>query len=537
MLAPETHLGSYRLISRIGAGGMGEVWKGEDTRLGRIVAIKVLPPAVAADVEATARLRREARTAAQLYHPNIAMIHAIEQDGDRIFIVMEYVEGEPLSKILARGAMSEAELCRVGRGVADALAEAHGKGIVHRDIKPDNIMVNGQRVKVLDFGIAKQIAPATTSSDAPTTFMTQQGMILGTVHYMSPEQALGKALDARTDIFSLGVVLYEAATGRLPFSGETATETMMHIIRDEPEDAARVNPAISDGMKAIISRCLRKNRDERFASAADLAAALEQQLGQASTAPYTAAAPTLLTESRLKTVQEPPPPKRGRWLWMALGAILLAAGIIGAIASRTVTSPPPAKPAPPAVATQPASTAAVSVTAPPSQIVEKTSGGTVAAPQTAPPPPPPPDERRTATAPPPASVARGADDLYNEAMSQLASGDWPEARKTLHRVLLQDPHYAKAHFRMGEISMFNRNFAPALMEYNAAMSDRDRLDPRERHLTRLGMAISTGHRQEAQKIGREIERQWPGDPDLARVIREFGNEPVRPPLWPRWRKP
>src|SRR4051812_46150381 len=190
MLAPDSHLGAYRLIGRIGAGGMGEVWKGEDTRLGRIVAIKVLPASVAADAEATARLRREARTAAQLYHANIAMIHAIEQDGDRIFIVMEYVEGEPLSKIIKRGALSEAELCRIGRGVADALAEAHAKGIVHRDIKPDNVIVNGPRVKVLDFGIAKQVEPpATTPSDAPTAFMTQQGMILGTVHYMSPEQA------------------------------------------------------------------------------------------------------------------------------------------------------------------------------------------------------------------------------------------------------------------------------------------------------------------------------------------------------------
>src|SRR5256885_2106912 len=196
MLAPDTHLGSYRLISRIGAGGMGEVWKGEDTRLGRIVAIKVLPPAVAADVEATARLRREARTAAQLYHPNIAMIHAIEQDGDRIFIVMEYVEGQPLSKIIAHGALSEAELCRIGRGVADALAEAHAKGIVHRDIKPDNIVVNGARVKVLDFGIAKQVeGPPAGGANDPTPVLTQHGAILGTGHYMSPEQALGKNLD------------------------------------------------------------------------------------------------------------------------------------------------------------------------------------------------------------------------------------------------------------------------------------------------------------------------------------------------------
>src|ERR1043166_4866071 len=132
MLAPDTHLGPYRLIARIGAGGLGEVWRGEDARLGRTVAIKVLPPSIAADHEATARLRREARTAAQLYHPNIAMIHAIEQDGDRIFIVMEYVDGEPLSKVIKRGALSEAELCRIGRGTAEALAAGHGGGFVRR---------------------------------------------------------------------------------------------------------------------------------------------------------------------------------------------------------------------------------------------------------------------------------------------------------------------------------------------------------------------------------------------------------------------
>ena len=485
MLAPDTHLGSYRLIARIGAGGMGEVWKGEDTRLGRTVAIKVLPPSVAADHEATARLRREARTAAQLYHPNIAMIHAIEQEGDRIFIVMEYVEGEPLSKVIKRGALSEAELCRIGRGVADALAEAHAKGIVHRDIKPDNVIVNGQRVKVLDFGIAKQVeTPATTSQDAPTAFMTQQGMIVGTVHYMSPEQALGKSLDARTDIFSLGVVLYEAATGRMPFTGETATETMMHIIRDEPPDPARFN--VSPGMKAIIEKCLRKNREERFASAADLAAALEQQLGQASTDPYTAAVTQV--RAALPTVIDravPPPRKSGRWLWLVLGAILLTAGVIGAIASRRVTVTPPA-PAPATAATQPPATTAVTVTAPPApQIVET---------KTTPPAPPP---RKAPAA--------------------------PDARE---------------HFRRGQRAMFDRNFPEARAEYEAAWLDKEHLDARERHFVRLGMAVVNRNRFEGRKVAMEIERLWPGDPDLERIKREFGEEAPPPrPLRPRWRKP
>ena len=329
MLTPNTNLGTYRLIERIGAGGMGEVWKAEDSRLGRIVAIKILPPSVSANAEATARLRREARTAAQLNHPNIATIHSIEEADDRLFIVMEFVDGEPLSKVIARG-ISEADLCRIGRSVAEALAEAHAKGIVHRDIKPDNVIVAGTRVKVLDFGIAKQVGTS-SSPDTPTApFLTQQGMILGTIHYMSPEQALGKTLDARTDIFSLGVVLYEAATRRLPFQGETITETMTQIIRDEPPEPTRVNASISSGLNTIIQRCMRKNREERYASANDLARALDEQLGRASTAPITSpptlrrAAPTVLTGSKVQTVVEE---KRSRsWLWIAAAVLAIVLG-------------------------------------------------------------------------------------------------------------------------------------------------------------------------------------------------------------------
>jgi len=175
MLQPDTHLGNYRLIEKIGMGGMGEVWKAEDMRLGRTVAVKILPQAVAADAQAIARMKREARTAAQLYHPNIATIHAFEEADDRIFIVMEYVEGEPLTSLIRRGPMAEADVCRIGRSVADALAEAHEKGIVHRDIKPDNIIVKGPRVKVLDFGIAKHVEqPQSVNANDPTTVLTQR---------------------------------------------------------------------------------------------------------------------------------------------------------------------------------------------------------------------------------------------------------------------------------------------------------------------------------------------------------------------------
>src|SRR4051794_3811079 len=377
VLAPDQHLGPYRLIARVGAGGMGEVWRAEDTRLGRTVAIKVLPPSVLADVEAIARLRREARTAAQLYHPSIATIHSIEQDGDHIFIVEEFVEGESLTRVIRRGGLSEAEISRIARAVADALAEAHAKGIVHRDIKPDNIIVAGNRVKVLDFGIAKQVGVAgAPSSETSTAFVTQQGMILGTIHYMSPEQALGKTIDGRTDVFSLGVVLYEMTTGRRPFGGETITETMTQIIRDEPAPPVSVNPGISAEMNQIIQRCLRKNVAERF-TAAELVTSLDAHLGRAKTAPYTnanavtAATPTLLTGSQLKTVQESPARRRGGWMGeLPFIAIVIAMAAVGGwywVSHRPVTIVS----APKTVAvTQPASTTPMNVTAPPPLIAE-----------------------------------------------------------------------------------------------------------------------------------------------------------------------
>jgi serine/threonine protein kinase len=533
VLSPDQRLGPYLLIARVGAGGMGEVWRAEDSRLGRVVAIKVLPPSFVADVEATARLKREARTAAQLYHPSIATIHSIEQDGDHIFIVEEFVEGQPLTNVIREGGLSEAEICRIGRAVADALAEAHAKGIVHRDIKPDNIIVNGNRVKVLDFGIAKQVGLAGASAaDTPTAaFVTQQGMILGTIHYMSPEQALGKAIDGRADIFSLGVVLYEMATGRRPFSGETITETMTQIIRDEPTEPVLVNPGISPGMNEIIQRSLRKNAAERF-SAAELVTALDAQIGRAPTAPYTspnaltspmtAAAPTLLTGSKVKTVREESPARRrGGWLaeFAYIAVILAMAGVgLGYWLSHRAKSEI-AKPQPVA----PPSTTSVSVTASPEVIEEKhaavpptVSHAAVPEPKPEPVPPAPQPEPE----PTPASEPK-ADALYATAMSELLGGDAQQARKTLHRVLKQDPHYAKAHFRMGEIALFNRNFNPATEELNLALADPDRLDPREQQLARLSLAIASRNRFESQRIGDEIGQRWPGDPDLTRMRAAF----------------
>jgi serine/threonine protein kinase len=551
MAAPDQELGAYKLIERIGAGGMGEVWKAEDTRLGRVVAVKILPQAVAADTEAIARKRREARTAAQLYQANIATIHSFEEADGQMFIVMEYVAGEPLSAQIRRGAMSEADVCRIGRGVADALAEAHEKGIVHRDIKPDNIMVNGNRVKVLDFGIAKRVGAETTTPDAPTGFVTQQGMILGTINYMSPEQALGKTLDARTDIFSLGIVLYEAATGRLPFRGETLTETITQIVRDDPPDPIRINAAISPSLNSIIQRCLRKQRDDRFATAAELSAALDQQLGRASTAPMTQAVTAphpAVVEPAPPTVQErephvhvaPSKPRRpSAWFW-AFAALLVASIAAVAVMQRRATQTTqsaavPVAPAPkPAQVVEPTTTAAstttVTVTAPPAVIEEpkpKEPKPTPATPQPSNPAPQPPSN--PSPQPPP------SDDAYAHGLDLLAAGDLKEARQSFIDAIRADPHNAKAHFRTGEIALINKNGEHAREQFDLALRDPDRLDPRERGLLDLGMAIASQQRFEAQRLAREMHFARPNDPDLAAIARAWpfiaatlGEEPREP---------
>jgi serine/threonine-protein kinase len=540
---------------------MGEVWRAEDSRLGRVVAIKVLPPSFVADAEATSRLKREARTAAQLYHPSIATIHSIEQDGDHIFIVEEFVDGDSLTKVIKRGGLAEAEICRIARAVADALAEAHAKGIVHRDIKPDNIIVAGNRVKVLDFGIAKQVGGPGASAE---TFVTQQGMILGTVHYMSPEQALGKTFDGRTDVFSLGVVLYEMATGRKPFQGETITETMTQIIRDEPMDAASVNPGVSPGLKAIIDRSLRKNPGERY-TAAELVTALDAQLGRAGTAPYTSpqsaaptmvvtaaptaaveptvrtgpqnADPTIRTGPQAPTVQElaaaqPAKPKgRGALAAVIIVLVIILAAVAGTWAMRRSESKvtPSQSVVPPQTSAAQSSTA-VNVTAPSDATVEETTSDTTATAK---------QVGKTSTtqttdtvettetaAEPTASTAEsesapGADALYANAMKQIVDGDPMEARKTLHRVLQQDPHYAKAHFRMGEIALLNRNLDFASKELQKALDDTGRLGAREEQLTHLGMAIATHEKREVERLSDEISQRWPGDPDVERMRETF----------------
>ncbi|NIW23811.1 MAG: protein kinase, partial [Gammaproteobacteria bacterium] len=239
----EKTLGNFRIVEPIGKGGMGVVVKAVDERLGRSVALKILPPEFAADDDRRARFEREARAAANLSHPNITQIFDVGNDDGTSYIAMEFVEGETLAARIQRGAIGIGEIVAIAAQIVDALDEAHRAGIIHRDIKPANVMVTPSgRVKVLDFGLAKSTSSLDQSASEMTTQMqTETGAVLGTVHYMSPEQALGKNVDGRSDIFSLGVVLYEMATGTRPFSGDTATETIDKISHAQPEAIARFN--------------------------------------------------------------------------------------------------------------------------------------------------------------------------------------------------------------------------------------------------------------------------------------------------------
>jgi serine/threonine-protein kinase len=267
-----SHLvGRYRIESRLGAGGMGEVFMAEDTTLGRKVALKVLSASSAADSDRARRFVQEARLASAINHPNIAHIFEIGEAGGVTFIAMEYVDGEPLSARVQRGPLVAPEVVDIAIQIFDALEEAHARGIVHRDLKPANIVMTPRgRVKILDFGLATLAGPHPAAQLAATQVDTDPGLILGTVHYMSPEQALGREIDARADLFSAGVVLYELLTSRLPFSGTTTTETLDRIVHAQPDSISRLNYGAPPELERIVRKLLEKETARRYQSARDV---------------------------------------------------------------------------------------------------------------------------------------------------------------------------------------------------------------------------------------------------------------------------
>src|SRR5262245_6831174 len=272
-------LGHFHVEAQLGAGGMGEVYLARDPRLDRAVALKVLPPDFAGDADRMQRFAREARAASALNHPNVATIHDIGESDSVRFIVMEYVEGQTLAQRITDQPLTISEIVAVAMQVADALEVAHAKGITHRDIKPANLMLTPRgQVKVLDFGIAKTVrGEGVPLTEAMTTGAeTTVGLVIGSVPYMSPEQVLGHVVDHRSDLFSLGVTLYELATGRHPFAGATATETMDRILHASPERMAGPNAAIPSELERITFTCLKKDVEHRYQSARDLLADLRR---------------------------------------------------------------------------------------------------------------------------------------------------------------------------------------------------------------------------------------------------------------------
>ncbi len=321
-------LGHYRILEKIGQGGMGVVYKSLDTLLDRYVAIKILPPERTADPERQARFMKEARTASALNHPNIVTMHDLSSDSGHDFIVMEYIAGKSLDHLIPVRGMPLNEALKIAVQTADALARAHSAGILHRDLKPANIMVEeNSRVKVVDFGLAKLMEPA-DPEDQPTlggTAGTAEGAVVGTAAYMSPEQAEGKKLDARSDIFSFGSVLYEMVCGQKAFPGSSAISTLSSVVGKEPDPLpGHIPPEVS---KAIL-RCLRKDPERRWQSMSDLRVTLLELIEESESHPS-------MTVSR---------PRRSRigFLWIALPALLLA--LVGLLFwwSRPGASPPPA---------------------------------------------------------------------------------------------------------------------------------------------------------------------------------------------------
>jgi len=323
-MTPGESLGPYRILAKLGEGGMGEVFRARDTRLGRDVAIKVLPASFADDPERLARFTREAQTLASLNHPHVAAIYGLEESGGVRALVMELVEGEDLAQRLSRGALPLDEALAVARQIAEALEAAHEKGIVHRDLKPANVKVTPEgKVKVLDFGLAKAMDPAGTSSVDPTTsptltaHATQMGMILGTAAYMSPEQARGRPVDKRADVWAFGVVVYEMLTGRRLFEGETASDVLAAVLTREPDLSAVPRP-----WRRLIGRCLEKDPRMRLRDVGDAWLLFDADDGASGVAPRSGA--------------------RRVWPWV-LGAL-----IVGGLATwgTTLFTARPAPPAP-----------------------------------------------------------------------------------------------------------------------------------------------------------------------------------------------
>ena len=323
-MTPGTQLGSYEILSPLGKGGMGEVWRALDSKLGREVAIKTLPEEFAKDEERLARFEREAKLLASLNHPNIAAIYGLEEDNGTRFLVLELVEGDTLADRLKRGAIPVEESLKLALQIAEALEAAHGKGVIHRDLKPANIKVTPDgKVKVLDFGLAKAFAgdgSGANLSQSPTLSMaaTQQGTILGTAAYMSPEQASGLEVDKRSDIWAFGVVLFELLAGRGLFTGETAPHILASVLKTDP-DWNSLPPNLHSRLRLLLERCLEKESKDRYGDISDARVDIQKVLSD----------PDGVIVQPVADITQGPPKPMLRWIAVTAVVSVVVAGLAG----------------------------------------------------------------------------------------------------------------------------------------------------------------------------------------------------------------
>jgi TolB-like protein len=335
-LAPGARLGPYEITEAIGAGGMGEVYRARDTRLNRSIAIKVLSGDVAGDPDRLRRFEQEAQAASALNHPNILTIHDIGQEAGLSFIAMEWVQGATLRDLLAAGRLPVHQFADIAHQTAEGLAKAHGAGIVHRDLKPENIMISDDgHVKIVDFGLAKLTSPSSDAAETLTALPgTAAGVVMGTVGYMSPEQASGRTADHRSDQFALGLIAYEALTGKKPFARPTAAQTMAATIDVEPEPVTTLNPAVTPHLGLVIHRCLEKDPANRYESTRDLARDLK----------YVASGAVSTSQPAVGRSRRPA-------LAITAAVVVIAGAVAAWLGLRRDTSPEP--PASPLVAVRP----------------------------------------------------------------------------------------------------------------------------------------------------------------------------------------
>jgi serine/threonine-protein kinase len=464
-----TAIAHFRVTRKLGAGGMGVVYEAHDEKLRRTVALKVLPPEYTKNEERRSRFLREARSAAAVTHANIATVYEVGEDGDRIYIVMELVEGVTLRKKLAGGALTVRETVTLGKQIAKALARAHEKGVIHRDLKPDNVMVTKDgEVKLLDFGLAKlrEVAEegAPTASvleqEETSSHVTQEGRVLGTPGYMSPEQATGKPVDRRTDLFSLGVVLYEMLSGARPFGSGSTMEVIIATSRDEPKPIAELAPDAPEELCAIVNRCLAKSAADRYETAASLVEALDGVAVDTSGSKPGVPAPrrsdrdvAAAKSSASKTPEgvvslssaghvAPASPKRSPTAFLIVVAALVLAGLAIAKLSLRAPSADQATSASASSSAKPATTSIVDLPKP------------------------------TACTP------EGMRHL-EKGLNGFRVGGWDAARRAFEEGIKVDPSCPELNLRVAMVSYFGQSATRARETYRAVLELRAKLSPRD----------------------------------------------------------